>query len=397
MNETEIRWWKGNLHTHSLWSDGDQFPEMVAEWYKSHGYHFIAFTEHDCIQEGHREIDLDPAVADLESFPERAHLDYALADYRARFGTNWVLLNTSANDRDVVTLRELREYREMIEEDQRFLILQGEEITVQHPDGQHWANVFNLVEPIPAQRGDSTRAGMDAVFSSTEQQALATGHRIIVQLNHPNYMYNIQADKIAAIEKLKFMEIHTALNSTQCYGDAQHAGVERIWDEVLTMRLRRTHLGIVYGTATDDIHFFYPEVDRNHGGPGRAWIMVRSTALTPGDLLVAMEKGDFYASTGVTLKNISVERGCITLHIEAEPGVNYVTQFIGSQVGDDAEIGQIFAEVTGIKVSYNFTGRELYVRACVISSKAHPNPHVPGDREKAWLQPVLPAGIEANG
>jgi|GEM_PF-6842137 len=26
----EARWWKGNLHTHSLWSDGDDFPESIA-------------------------------------------------------------------------------------------------------------------------------------------------------------------------------------------------------------------------------------------------------------------------------------------------------------------------------------------------------------------------------
>src|SRR5215207_7404292 len=26
------RWWKGNLHTHSFWSDGDNFPEMIARW-----------------------------------------------------------------------------------------------------------------------------------------------------------------------------------------------------------------------------------------------------------------------------------------------------------------------------------------------------------------------------
>ena len=25
------RWWKGNLHTHSLWSDGDDYPEMIAD------------------------------------------------------------------------------------------------------------------------------------------------------------------------------------------------------------------------------------------------------------------------------------------------------------------------------------------------------------------------------
>ena len=32
----DARWWKGNLHTHSLWSDGDHYPEMVADWYKTH-------------------------------------------------------------------------------------------------------------------------------------------------------------------------------------------------------------------------------------------------------------------------------------------------------------------------------------------------------------------------
>lgn len=28
----EPRWWKGNLHTHTLWSDGDDYPEMVVDW-----------------------------------------------------------------------------------------------------------------------------------------------------------------------------------------------------------------------------------------------------------------------------------------------------------------------------------------------------------------------------
>ena len=28
------RWYKGNLHTHSYWSDGDEFPEMIMNWYK---------------------------------------------------------------------------------------------------------------------------------------------------------------------------------------------------------------------------------------------------------------------------------------------------------------------------------------------------------------------------
>ena len=30
----EQQWQKGNLHTHSFWSDGDDFPEMIIDWYK---------------------------------------------------------------------------------------------------------------------------------------------------------------------------------------------------------------------------------------------------------------------------------------------------------------------------------------------------------------------------
>lgn len=46
----EPRWWKGNLHTHTLWSDGDDYPEMVADWYKKQGYHFLALSDHNIMQ-----------------------------------------------------------------------------------------------------------------------------------------------------------------------------------------------------------------------------------------------------------------------------------------------------------------------------------------------------------
>ena len=47
-------YWKGNLHTHSLWSDGDDYPEMIADWYKSHGYQFLALSDHNVLSEGQR-------------------------------------------------------------------------------------------------------------------------------------------------------------------------------------------------------------------------------------------------------------------------------------------------------------------------------------------------------
>src|SRR5262245_12913999 len=59
LREAGPRYWKGNLHTHSLWSDGDDFPEMIADWYKRHGYQFLALSDHNRLSEGERWINLD--------------------------------------------------------------------------------------------------------------------------------------------------------------------------------------------------------------------------------------------------------------------------------------------------------------------------------------------------
>jgi hypothetical protein len=40
------RWFKGNTHTHTRKGDGDSSPEVVAQWYKDHGYQFLVLTDH---------------------------------------------------------------------------------------------------------------------------------------------------------------------------------------------------------------------------------------------------------------------------------------------------------------------------------------------------------------
>jgi hypothetical protein len=51
------RWYRGNLHTHTINSDGDSTPAEVMAWYKRNGYHFLAITDHDVVT--------DPAPLDL--------------------------------------------------------------------------------------------------------------------------------------------------------------------------------------------------------------------------------------------------------------------------------------------------------------------------------------------
>jgi hypothetical protein len=45
------QWYKGCLHVHTTRSDGKWTPEQVIDWYRRHGYHFLAFTDHGVLSE----------------------------------------------------------------------------------------------------------------------------------------------------------------------------------------------------------------------------------------------------------------------------------------------------------------------------------------------------------
>src|SRR5205814_4975799 len=96
----EMRWWKGNLHTHSFWSDGDDFPEMIVGWYKEHGYQFLALSDHNRMLVGERWID---------GTTNRGG-PVALEKYLKQYGTNWVE-RREEKGRGMVRLKTLEEFR----------------------------------------------------------------------------------------------------------------------------------------------------------------------------------------------------------------------------------------------------------------------------------------------
>ncbi len=50
----QLRWYKGNTHTHTLNSDGDSTPDEVARWYREHGYQFLVLSDHNFLTERRR-------------------------------------------------------------------------------------------------------------------------------------------------------------------------------------------------------------------------------------------------------------------------------------------------------------------------------------------------------
>lgn len=416
-DEPPLRWFKGNIHTHSLWSDGDDFPEMIADWYREKGYHFLALSDHNILSEGRKWI--------KESEIVKRGGKEALAKYRARFGGEWVetrLVPVTApakeGDKPVteealeVRLKPLSEFRTLVEERGRFLMIQGEEISDKAEGVPIHLNATNIQEVIQPLGGKTVREAIDANVRAVEDQAAKKGREIFVHLNHPNFGLAVTAEDMAELLSERFFEVYNGHPGVKHLGDATHPRVELLWDIANTIRLSNLKAPPLYGVANDDTHDYHgPAANANEARPGRGWVMVEARYLSPEHLIRSLKAARFYASSGVSLSGTSfdAQTGKLEIAIAGEPGVEYTTDFIGTPADYDrdsqpavdkegkpiratrrysADIGKTFATAKGLRPSYTLTGKELYIRAVVTSSRPHPDPTYKGQKEQAWTQPV---------
>ena len=401
---SELRWWKGQLHMHTFWSDGNEFPEMAIKWYKDSGYNFLALSDHNILSQGQKWKFIEWVDAVTGGAFER---------YLACFGSDWV--ETRGGH---VRIKPLNEIRHLFEEPGVFMLFQAEEIT---PARSH-VNAINTIEVIgselkfPKHDDEIIAEQLKTNINAVNAQAKRTGQKIVASINHPNFDWSLTAEDIAPLNNVKFMEVYNGICND--FGNEKRPSTERIWDIVLTKRLAELNLPMIYGIASDDSHI-YPN---NKGVPhvGRGWIVVRATHLTPEYILKAMEVGDFYASTGVMLKKSHFDGKTISLEIEPEENLTYTTYFIGTlnSYNPDSkpaldekgkpikttriysnDIGKVLKTVKGTSASYTFKGNEIYVRAKVVSSKHKQHlgdfpknvlayPHELSQTEAAFLQPV---------
>ncbi|MES2695795.1 MAG: hypothetical protein V4773_20140 [Verrucomicrobiota bacterium] len=415
----EATWYKGNLHTHTLWSDGDDYPEMVADWYKQHGYNFLGLSDHNKIQVGTNWFELKTPVSVGGNVNMRGG-GAVLEKYLRRFGPDWVEQREEGGKK-FVRLKPLDEYRSLVEESGKFLMIPSEEITsswkkaktetAPEQGGPIHINLTNPREFVGPSEGDNALTVMDAVLDSVAAQREKTGQPMFAHINHPNFRYGITVEDLMRVKKEKFFEVYNGHPGVINDGDANHLSMDAMWDAMLAHRLTELSLGVVYGVGVDDSHNYH-----QHGigksNSGRGWVMVRAKHLTAESIVKAMEAGDFYASNGVTLSDVKREGRELVVTIKPEAGVTYVTQFIGTRRGFDKktemlaeeknrktlphrryskDVGAVFAEVKGTSASYTLKGDEIYVRAKIVSSKKKENGSVADEVETAWTQPLVAA------
>lgn len=188
----------------------------------------------------------------------------------------------------------------------------------------------------------------------------------VPQINHPNFGWALTAADIVGVRNAALMEIYNGHPLVNNLGGGGSPGAEAIWDTVLSSGR------LIYGAATDDSHFFKRLGDRTAPTPGQGWIYVRAESLSQGAILAALDRGDFYASTGVELADYQATPRRITINIREQRWSRYTTQFVGRN-------GRILKTVFTNPAVYDIRGNEGYVRAKVIESNG----------KMAWTQPVM--------
>jgi hypothetical protein len=191
------RWWRGNLHTHSLWSDGDDFPEMIAERYVTNGYHFLAFTEHNTLQDTNKWVTVVSSKGATPAFEK----------YNARFGEPWVVTRRAPDNTTQARLRTLEEYRKRFEQPGRFLLIQSEEITDKWKTAALHMNAHNLQQVVKPRGGSNIVETLQNNIDSVLDQRRRTGQPMFPHINHPNFTLAITPEELMQLRGEQFFEV----------------------------------------------------------------------------------------------------------------------------------------------------------------------------------------------
>ena len=346
---------------------------MIIQWYKNQGYQFIALSDHNTIAKQERWYEL--SKKDIEN--------KVLEKYENAYG-DWV--ETQTDSMGVrVRLKTFDEYRSKLEEPGRFLIVKSEEVTSSYEKKPIHINVTNIQEKIEPVKGSSVVEIMQKTLDLVHAQREKLGIPMFAHINHPNFGYGISTEDLKKLNGERFFELYNGHPAVNNAGNDEYDSTEIMWDLVNIHYLDQGK-PLLYGIATDDSHHYH-NFTADLSNTGRGWVMVNSKKLETSSLIEAMEKGDFYASTGITIKKYVVTKNQIRVEVEPEQGVHYEILFLGYKDGGEAV--EILERIEDTKGSYTFQDNDLFVRVKITSDVLKESPPNTQETKQAWTQPFL--------
>ena len=255
--------YKANLHCHSILSDGRLSPEELVEAYRDKGYSVLAITDH-------------------EATYDHSHL--STQDFLLLTGYEAYIRPT-----------EQCRYNPFIPEIHLNLFAKVPHNTTficYNPHScKYMPHEIAETRQTAGPSGDRTYS----VESINQFIRIAKENGYLVAYNHPCWSMEAEED-ILRYEGLFSLEIYNT-------GATMENGFES--NMALFDKLNRKGK-FIYCHGADDNHNKHPFDDIMNDSFG-AWTMILAKDLTYGSVIDALEKGNFYASTGPTIHRITME------------------------------------------------------------------------------------------
>ena len=242
---------KGNLHLHTTWSDGNSEASEVVDRYRQKGYHFLCFSDHD-IYTRTNEFDSENFV--ILPGMERGGLNPTI-DTNDNLGFHFTVLD--------------------------------------NPNWKAQERYSHLQQFDYPQKWEGEQSVADCIQELQE-------HGNLVILNHPEWhMTSFEVMKKFDFFAVEIYNHATEWNLSSSYGTAY-------WDYALQNGKR------LFGVAADDAHDYSRRGEVQEYGGG--WIVVDSDHLTQQALISSIEDGNYYSSTGPEIYDFRVEDDMVKIH-----------------------------------------------------------------------------------
>lgn len=413
----EARWYRGNLHMHTYWSDGRIFPEQAIDIYKKLGYDFLGVSDHNVFAD-------DPShwkTVEAREGKWPPDVTTPLFDaYMQAFGSE--VETRRDGEKTAVRLKTHAEMQRRFEEQGKFLLLPAVEVTQVLNGINVHLNYLNLPDTLPCVKGGAqSKQIKDAALTvsalirqnaaEVAQLSAQLSRPSLLTLNHPQWVYwDIVPQNLVDNPEVRFFEVCNGGSAFAPHPDALSVTCDAFWDAVNAFRSLKGQ-PLLFGIGSDDTHYYLNRTPEQRLAD--AWVMVRSASLTPDALLAAMHAGDYYATTGVLLDDVAFSAVDRTLRVKVKPspGVTYRIRFITTKRGFDpsvrtvscpaekgrgprtipvysGDIGKTVQLVEGAEAAYRMAPDDLYVRAKIESSvPSGYTRHFHPDMQVAWTQP----------
>ncbi|MDO5310222.1 MAG: twin-arginine translocation signal domain-containing protein [Planctomycetia bacterium] len=386
------RWFKGNLHSHSHWSDGQDLPEVVVDAYKRNGYDFFSLTDHNILHQQRLRFDgfaMNYAPSDMapfkdeNSFWKRIAPQYAwpnlveehLQVAKNRFGEDSVRM-IETKDGKYVRMKTEEELRAQFAEPGKFLLIPGFEMTAPFIH----VNLINVEQDF--YMNDPSMKDLIVKLYDHACEFYADARRpYLFTVNHPLWQYyNIQPSYLFSRPGIRHFEL---LNNDTSYKIIPEAWTpELLWDIVNAYRACNDQ-PLLFATGTDDSH----GIVRQDYVAFHSWMHVLADALEVESLFDAMNRGRSYVSTGLSFQEISFDGKTLAVKLDPTLEGQYRIEFYGVKKDYDQtvkyvettdgtreipthtvecwspEISKVLDATDRLEGSYTLKSDDLFVRA----------------------------------